>query len=174
LDPDFNTFPTAQYNRCVNVEPPIEIRSADQSDAHAILQCLTAAFTPHRAQYTTAAFADTVLSHETVFLRLQEMHVLVATAAGNVVGTVAGACRAGEGHLRGMAVLPAWRGTGVAAKLLAAIEGWLSSSGCKRITLDTTLPLKAAMKFYAKNGYRRSDQISDFFGMPLLQYVKQL
>ena len=152
----------------------IEVRSADHADTVAILRCLTAAFAPYRSEYTPAALADTVLSHETLHLRLQQMHVLVATAAGNVVGTVAGVCNVEEGHLRGMAVLPEWRGQGVAAKLLAAIEGLLRDDGCKRITLDTTLPLAPAMRFYEKNGYHRSGTIEDFFGMPLIEYVKQL
>ena len=68
-------------------------------------------------------------------------------------------CHEREGHLRGMAVLPAWRGAGVAAALLAAAEEWLRSTGCKRVTLDTTLPLRATMKFYEKNGYRRSGTV---------------
>ena len=102
------------------------------------------------------------------------MHVLVATAAGNVVGTISGTHHAGEGHLRGMAVLPEWRGSGIAAKLLAAIETHLHSQGCKRITLDTTLPLEPAMRFYEKNGYQRSGNITDFFGMPLIEYVKRV
>jgi GNAT superfamily N-acetyltransferase len=142
-------------------------------DAVAILRCLTAAFAPYRGEYTPAAFADTVLSHETLHLRLQHMHVLVATVAGNVVGTVSGLSGVEEGHLRGMAVVPEWRGLGVAAKLLAAIEAVLRYDGCKRITLDTTLPLAPAMRFYEKNGYRRSGKTADFFGMPLLEYVKQ-
>jgi GNAT superfamily N-acetyltransferase len=150
----------------------IEIRSANYADAVAILQCLTAAFAPHRAEYTAAAFADTVPSPEALRLRLQQMNVLVATFAGSVVGTVAGACNAGEGHLRGMAVLPGYQGRQVAAKLLAAIETYLRSQGCQRITLDTTLPLQTAMKFYEKNGYQRSGNITDFFGMQLLEYVK--
>jgi GNAT superfamily N-acetyltransferase len=152
----------------------IEIRPATPDDASAILECLAAAFAPYRAQYSPAAFVDTVLSEETVHLRLLQMHVLVATAAGNVVGTISGAQHAEEGHLRGMAVLLEWRGSGVAAKLLAAIETYLRSQGCTRITLDTTLPLEPAMRFYEKNGYHRSGNISDFFGMPLIQYVKQL
>jgi len=152
----------------------IEVCSADHADTVAILRCLAAAFAPYRSEYTPAAFADTVLSHETLHLRLQQMHVLVATAAGNVVGTVAGVCNVEEGHLRGMAVLPEWRGQGVAAKLLATIEGLLRDEGCKRITLDTTLPLAPAMRFYEKKGYRRSGKIADFFGMSLLEYVKQL
>jgi GNAT superfamily N-acetyltransferase len=73
-----------------------------------------------------------------------------------------------------MAVQPEWQGSGVAAKLLAAIEAHLHSCGCDRITLDTTSPLEPAMKFYEKNGYRRSGNVVDFFGMSLIEYVKQL
>jgi GNAT superfamily N-acetyltransferase len=152
----------------------IEIRLAEASDAAGILKCLATAFEPYRATYTPAAHADTVLSDETVLLRLQHMHVLVAVAGGDVVGTVSAMETADEAHLRGMAVLPNWRGTGVAIKLLTAIEHWLHSRRCQRITLDTTLPLDAAMRFYEKNGYHRSGNISDFFGMPLIEYVKRL
>jgi ribosomal protein S18 acetylase RimI-like enzyme len=152
----------------------VEIRPAVKDDAGAILKCLAAAFEPYRAEYSPAAFADTVLDEETVLVRFLQMHILVATVSGDVVGTISGACHGGEGHLRGMAVLPEWRRLGVAAKLLAAIESYLSARGCNRITLDTTLPLQAAMKFYEKNGYRRSANVADFFGMPLLEYVKQL
>ena len=151
-----------------------EIRPAGQDDAGGILKCLAAAFEPYRAEYSPAAFADTVLDEETVYVRFLQMRVLVATASGNVVGTISGVCHGGEGHLRGMAVLPEWRCRGIGAKLLAAIETYLRARGCKRITLDTTLPLHAAMKFYEKNGYRRSANITDFFGMPLLEYIKQL
>jgi len=181
--------------------PHIEIRPATTDDAAAILQCLATAFAPYQKDYSPAAFTDTVLTRETVHFRLQQMHVLVATADGNVIGTIAGMCNtnmsnpnisdthmgnanlgntntpdanAGEGHLRGMAILPHWRGSGVAAKLLTAIEPWLGSQGCKRITLDTTLPLKTAMRFYEKHGYHRSGAISDFFGMPLTEYVKHV
>lgn len=152
----------------------IEIRRADTNDAADILKCLAAAFEPYRAQYTPAAYADTVLSNQTVHLRLQQMHVLIATVAGKVVGTISASMNAEEAHLRGMAVLPEWHGAGVAIKLLTAIEDWLYSRGCKGITLDTTLPLGTAMRFYEKNGYHRSGKISDFFGMPLVEYMKQL
>jgi len=152
----------------------IEIRVADVSDAANILKCLATAFEPYRAEYTLTAYADTVLSDKTVHLRLQQMHALVATIAGNVVGTIAASANGEAGHLRGMAVLPEWRGSGVAIKLLAAIEHWLHSRGCNQVTLDTTLPLKTAMRFYEKNGYYRSGNISDFFGMPLIEYVKPI
>jgi putative acetyltransferase len=160
----------------MNPTADIKIRPATNQDAGAILKCLADAFEPYIKDYSPRAFVDTVLSDETVQLRLQQMHVLLATVAGNVVGTIAAAWHLDtrEGHLRGMAVLPEWHGRGVAAKLLAAIEAWLLSRGCKRITLDTTLPLAAAMRFYEKHGYHRSGKIGDFFGMPLLEYEKNL
>jgi GNAT superfamily N-acetyltransferase len=105
---------------------------------------------------------------------MQSMHVMEASSAGEIVGTVAGSLADGEGHLRGMAVLPKLRGTGLADALLKAIEFWLKDHGCRQVTLDTTLPLSAAMKFYENNGYRKSGQVTDFFGMPLVEYVKEL
>jgi GNAT superfamily N-acetyltransferase len=148
---------------------------ATEDDVPAIRKCLAAAFVPYRTEYTPGAFADTGPDADGIRARLQQMRVLVAVAEGEVVGTIAGAvCDGQEGHLLGMAVLPEWRGTGVAARLLVEVEQWLCSRGCARITLDTTMPLKAAAKFYEKNGYRRSGNVSDFLGMPLLEYVKEL
>jgi GNAT superfamily N-acetyltransferase len=114
-----------------------------------------------------------VLDEPALAERLQRMRVLVASSGGQVVGTVAGLLADGEGHMRGMAVVPERRGSGLAAALLTAIERWLKDQGCARVTLDTTLPLKAAMKFYENNGYRRSGRVVDFFGMPLVEYVKE-
>jgi len=133
----------------------ILIRPAEVGDEHGILQCLAA---------DEAALAK----------RLQRMHVLVASSVGEIAGTVAASLADGEGHLRGMAVLPECRGNGLAAELLFAIERWLKDHDCRRVTLDTTLPLHAAIRFYEKNGYRRSGRIAEFFGMPLLEYVKEL
>jgi GNAT superfamily N-acetyltransferase len=71
-----------------------------------------------------------------------------------------------------MAVLLAWQGQGIAAMLLTAAESELRKRRCARITLDTTEPLARAMRFYEKYGYRRSGRVTDFFGMPLVEYVK--
>jgi GNAT superfamily N-acetyltransferase len=104
------------------------------------------------------------------------MTVFVATSpSGQVVGTVAGkVVRPGEGHIRGMAVRPAWQGAVVAAQLLGRVEWELREKRCIRISLGTTEPLERAMRFYEKNGYRRSGKITDFFGMQLFEYVKPL
>ena len=152
----------------------VVIRRAVAADEDGILRCLAAAFQKYRADYTAEAFADTVLNPELLAARLQHMQVLVAVSPEGIVGTVAASSTADDGHLRGMAVLPDRQGSGLASKLLHAIETWLGDNGCKVVTLDTTLPLKAAIRFYEKSGYQKSGKVSNFFGMPLLEYVKKL
>lgn len=152
------------------------IRRASIEDADQILICLRLAFAQYRNEYTPAGFADTVLSAETIGERLRRMCVFVTEDdEGEIVGTVGcNLISKDEGHIRGMAVLPEWQGRGVAEELLRAAENELREKNCKRVTLDTTAPLKRAIKFYERNGYHASGKIDDFFGMKLFKYVKEL
>ncbi len=152
----------------------IDIRQAESGEAAGIRQCLAAAFEPYRSHYTTGAYLDTVPDEASILARVQNMHVLVAVAPEGIVGTVGALLGNDAGHLRGMAVRPEWRGTGLSARLLYTIETWVQSQGCKRVTLDTVLPLQAAIRFYEKNGYRKSGTVSDLYGMPLVDYVKAI
>jgi len=151
------------------------VRNADADDAAAILRCLAAAFEPYRASYTPGAWFDTVLTPDSLQQRLAAMQVLVAVSPQEgIVATLAHSVNGSEGHLRGMAVLPRWQGWGVSSALLLAAEAELASRSCRRITLDTTEPLQRAMRFYEKHGYRRSGKVTDFFGMKLHEFVKEL
>lgn len=156
--------------------PMVEIRIAEGTDAPAVASCLQGAFEPFRERYTPGAYGDTVPTVGELERRIREMTVLVAEdESGEAVGTIAYRVDdAGEGHLRGMAVLPAWQGTGVARKLLARAEEEMRTEGCRRVTLDTTEPLQRAMRFYERNGYRRTGVVSDFFGMALFAFDKRL
>ena len=158
----------------MNAGLPFSVRRATIADAEGILDCLRSAFQPYRRDYTDAAFADTVLTRDTLPQRLATMAVFVATTGdGAVVGTVACEVLAGgEGHLRGMAVCPGWQGGGIAQRLLEAAESELWERKCSRIRLETTAPLRRAMRFYERNGFRPSGTVTDFFGMPLFEYVK--
>jgi len=150
------------------------IRRAVAHDAPAILVCLAAAFAPYREQYSPDAFADTILTPGSIQHRFKEMSLFVAISGEEVVGTIACKISEDEGHLRGMAVLPDWQGSGIAPALLQAAEDHLRQSSCRRITLDTTRPLQRAIRFYEQHGYFASGVIRDFFGMPLFEYVKSL
>lgn len=150
------------------------IRNAQPSDAAATSECLEAAFARHREQYTPNAYADTVLNADGVLRRLNEMCLFVAVSAGQVVGTIGCKVNGREGHLRGMAVLPDWQGTGVASALLRAAEVELEKRGSAVITLDTTEPLVRAIRFYQRHGYSASGRVANYFGMPLYEYRKGL
>jgi ribosomal protein S18 acetylase RimI-like enzyme len=73
-----------------------------------------------------------------------------------------------------MAVQPPWQGHGIADRLLRAVENDLVAAGCTRLTLDTTEPLQRAISFYRRYGFVASGTVTDFFGMPLYEYVKAL
>lgn len=154
----------------------ITIQRATDQHADGILDCLRSAFAPYEHNYTAAGYEDTVLKRESLLRRLNDMTVLVALDhSGRVVGTIA--CKVigqAEGHLRGMAVRPEFQARGVAEQLLERAEAELVRQNCSRITLDTSEPLKSAMRFYERQGFRRSGTVRDFFGMPLIEYVKVL
>lgn len=156
--------------------PGFTIRRATACDAEQILNCLRLAFVPFESSYTPAGYLDTVMTLETLEQRFKTMRLFVAvTASGEVIGSVGCGCGSGkEGHLRGMAVVPEWQGKGVAGKLLKTAESELVDLGCLRATLDTTAPLQRAVRFYERNGYRATGRVSDFFGMPLFEYAKDL
>ncbi len=154
----------------------MSVRQATRTDACGILACLSAAFDVYRDCYTPDAFADTILTAETMQRRLEEMTVFVATNnSGEIIGTIAcSVVDPDEGHIRGMAILPAAQGTGIAARLLKHAEAYFRQRDCKRISLDTTAPLKRAIRFYESSGFSLSGKVQDFFGMPLYEYVKAI
>ncbi len=160
----------------MSLNQAISIRPATDGHAAGVLECLRAAFEPYQTAYTAAAYEDTVLTRESLLRRLDEMTVLVAVdRSDRVIGTIAYKVSGdGEGHVRGMAVVPGCQGSGIADQLLERAEAEMSQRDCSRITLDTTEPLEPAMRFYQRHGYRPSGRTQDFFGMPLIEYLKFL
>ncbi len=154
----------------------ITIRQATAQDAAAVRACLAAAFEPYRVHYTPDAFQDTVPTVAGLAQRLGEMTVLIAEDEdGVVVGTIGyQIVEISEGHLRGMAVVPAQQGSGVAAQLLAAAEHALRRQHCTRVTLDTTRYLQQAIRFYSRHGYTPTGVTNDFFGMTIIEFAKPL
>jgi GNAT superfamily N-acetyltransferase len=158
------------------MSPEFFIRKATLDDCGPILDCLALAFAPYRTAYTAGAFADTVLDPLTLRKRLGEMTLLVAIANENrLVGTIGYKLEDnGEAHIRGMAVDPVWQGSSVARKLLARVESDLGALGCYAMTLGTTAVLRQAVRFYEKNGFWATGEVTPFFGMDLFVYRKDL
>jgi ribosomal protein S18 acetylase RimI-like enzyme len=170
-----NQLPGALFlERSLRESTDCTVRRATMDDASGILACLNEAFAPYRAQYTPAAYADTVPTPESLRKRFGTMTLFVAIAQ-SVIGTIgAEVLGGGTGHLRGMAVVPAYQGRGVADALLDAALADLRERACARVTLDTTAPLDRAIHFYESHGFRATGRVNDFFGMPLYELARDL
>jgi GNAT superfamily N-acetyltransferase len=151
----------------------IEIRLAGPEDAPAIAAVLHESFEEFKALYTDGGFAATALSSEQVLARMREGPVWVAVRKGVMLGTVAAVAEGESVYIRGMAVLPSARGSGVGAALLRRVEDWAASQGRSRLFLSTTAFLSSAIRLYERSGFRRTGEgVHDLFGTPLFTMKK--
>ncbi len=92
--------------------------------------------------------------------------VLVAEEDGDAVGC---ACfkrlDTQTAELKRMFVKPEFRGTGLAATIIAEIENWVKSRGCSRIVLETGSKQQAAVHLYQKMGYTVIDNYGPYHGL---------
>jgi putative acetyltransferase len=160
------------------VSPPktteIQIRRATPDDAAGIARVLYEAFVEYRPLYTPGGFSATALDEQQVVARMAEGPVWVAERQGNIAGSVAGVVKEVSVYMRGMAVLPNMRGSGVGGRLIEVVERWGQESGFSRIFLSTTPFLHSAIGLYEKHGFRRIDGQLDLFGTPLFAMEKTL
>lgn len=91
--------------------------------------------------------------------------ILVARMEGRAVGmvnllfTVSTALGERVAILEDMVVAPEGRGGGTGSRLLEAVIETAKASGCRRITLLTDNSNVAAQRFYARQGFVRSDMV---------------
>jgi GNAT superfamily N-acetyltransferase len=153
----------------------VEIRRASPEDARAIAKVLHESFMEFKALYTDGGFAATTPDAEQVLTRMQEGPVWVELRGGVVMGTVAAVVQDESVYVRGMAVLPAARGSGSGARLLRQVENWANREMYTRLFLSTTPFLSSAIRLYEGFGFRRTDDgLHDLFGTPLFTMEKIL
>jgi GNAT superfamily N-acetyltransferase len=66
-------------------------------------------------------------------------------------------------EVKSMYVVPAYRGSGVAARLLDELHAVARERGCRAARLDTSAYLTAAVALYRSAGY---DEVADYNGNP--------
>jgi GNAT superfamily N-acetyltransferase len=153
----------------------VEVRRAGPEDAPVLAAVLHESFVEFKALYTEGGFAATALGAEQVLARMREGPVWVTLRAGVVMGTVAAVVRDESVYVRGMAVLPAARGSGAGARLLQQVENWAGTERSTRLFLSTTPFLSSAIRLYERFGFRRTDDgLHDLFGTPLFTMEKTL
>ncbi len=155
--------------------PEVQIRRADPEDAAVVARVLYESFVEYRPLYTPGGFAATTPGAEQILARMSEGPVWVACRGIEVVATVAAVVKERSLYMRGMAVLPAARGSRVAVALLNQVEKWAVEQACTRVFLSTTPFLDAAIRLYENAGFRRFPESSpDLFGTPLFMMEKFL
>jgi putative acetyltransferase len=153
----------------------ILIRRAAAEDTGAIAAVLRDSFIEYEALYTEGGFNATVLDPERIRRRMEEGPVWVAQRDSAVAGTAAAVATAEGFYMRGMAVLPAARGLGIAGGLLKEVENAALAGGYRRLFLSTTPFLSSAIRLYEQSGFRRTeDGVHDLFGTPLFTMEKIL
>lgn len=152
----------------------IEIRRAEPADASSIARVLLESFIEFKPLYTEGGFAATTLNVDQILTRMREGPAWVALRDDDIVGTVAAMIRGNAVYIRGMAVLPAARGSGAGSKLLKQVENWALRKGFLRLFLSTTPFLDSAIRLYEKAGFRRTSGEHDLFGTPLFTMEKML
>jgi ribosomal protein S18 acetylase RimI-like enzyme len=152
----------------------VEIHRAEPSDAAAIAAVLHKAFIEFKPLYTEGGFTATALNPKEVLTRMTEGPVWIVLSKDEIIGTVAAVQKGDSLYVRGMAVLPAARGSGTGRKLLDAVEHFARVSNCPRLFLSTTPFLSAAIRLYESYGFRRTGEPHDLFGTPLFTMDKFL
>jgi ribosomal protein S18 acetylase RimI-like enzyme len=114
--------------------------------------------------------------------RVQRTTVLVATVSGEIAGSATLEVETrmnpesteplapDEAHLRMLGVAPAYRGRGVARRLVAACIDVARAQGKRRLTLETTVPMTAAQRLYVSMGFDSAGERITPDGTRLLEY----
>ncbi len=153
----------------------VTIRRARAEDASAISSVLYKSFVEFKALYTDGGFAATALGAEELLIRMHEGPVWVALREETVMGTVAAVAKGASVYVRGMAVLPTARGSGVGAGLLRTVESWAVREGYGRLFLSSTPFLVSAIRLYEGFGFRRTEEEpQDLFGTELFTMEKMV
>jgi putative acetyltransferase len=151
------------------------IRRAELADASAISEVLHQSFVEFRSLYTNGGFAATAISAEQIVSRMREGPVWLAHHEDAILGTAAAVAKDKSIYIRGMAVLPRARGSGVGAQLLQHIETWARHEGYNRLFLSTTPFLDSAIRLYERFGFcRTGPELGDLFGTPIFTMEKLL
>lgn len=155
--------------------PRFLIRKAQIEETATIASVLRQAFLEYEPLYTPAAFAATTPVSEQILQRWGEGPVWVAVKNSDLLGTAAAIPKRNGLYIRSMAVLPLWRGLGIAHQLLKVIEGYAAADHHTRLFLSTTPFLGSAISLYKRYGFQRSAEgPNDLFGTTLFTMEKRL
>jgi GNAT superfamily N-acetyltransferase len=149
------------------------VRPARSGDKHALLALVHAAFAEYEGRLAppSGAHAETA---DTIAERL-ELGALVADVDAAPVGCLFYRERERDLYIGRLAVLPDWRGRGIARLLLDAAEDLARDRGFGALTVGVRLQLPENIGFFAALGFRPFDiGTHDGFRHPTFLWMQRL
>lgn len=151
----------ASKTRCNEPESPlirdrsteIAIRFATRAESAAVAELIRAAFEEYRGrlQPGSGALGETA---ETIAGAFADHAVIVAEAAGRLVGCVLATRRGDDLYLGRFAVHPVFRRHGIAGRLLAEAERHARATGVTALALGVRIALPDNFRYFAARGFR--------------------
>lgn len=131
----------------------VQLTEASPRDAALLHGITQTAFAEYSGQFNPpfACLSETL---DDVGAALLTGSALLAWIDGDAVGAARYATQAGALHISRVAVLPAWRGCGVASALMTALEQRGLALGCESLTLTTRLSLPRNVALYERCGFQ--------------------
>ncbi len=96
----------------------------------------------------------------------ENAHFLAAKSRNNTIGYIGVHEIVGEAYIANVAVLPAYRGYGVASRLMDAAENGAKERGCEFISLEVRKSNEVAIALYKKRGYETFGERKNFYTNP--------
>lgn len=130
------------------------LRPATPADAPAIAATIAAAFMQYRGKLVpeSSAFRETP---EAITAQLAAgSSVIVAEQNGTMIGCVVTEVLEGDLYFGRLAVLPEARGTGLAKRLIGAVEDEARRRGLPGVRLGVRIALEANQRLFNSLGYR--------------------
>jgi ribosomal protein S18 acetylase RimI-like enzyme len=131
----------------------VTVRSARTDEAHAVLSIMQVAFEEYRGRLDppSGALSETI---DDVRAAISHGGAFLAFSSDTAVGSARFRLSPGYVYAGRVAVLPAYRGKGVAGALMEAVEASARAHGVAEVRVGVRGSLPANRRLYEKLGYR--------------------
>ena len=134
------------------------IRPVEKKDVSGVVELVRTTLAEFGIEFGKGASTDDQLHELPESYSAEGGAFFVALDGDKVIGTAGvAAIEPGVFELRKMYLHPSTRGKGLGQKLFDACLAHVVATGGKRIVLDTTEKMTAAIAFYERNGFVRDD-----------------
>jgi len=131
----------------------VEVADADTTHCAEILAVVHAAFAAYEGKLVpgSGALRETV---ETLRDRLVSERAAIAVSGGRIVGAAFYRRGADNVYVGRLAVLPEFRGRGIAGRLIAHIESFARRTGVPALSLKVRIALPDNIRLFTRLGFR--------------------